>query len=146
VRNMSTVFGHGSLQPIFDEHDLLHTITAWGSAGEAVMGYDFRDGELAAVTEIEARYTVAQDCRSPLAVEMRTVDALGRTRELHGRMVGESSLQPYGQGYFATQGIAEVESGGRRATAFFEWAPPPAIPPAEMDALGLDAADPWLRR
>ena len=146
VRDASTVYGHCSLQPIFGPDDFLHTITAWGSAGEAIMGYHMRDGVLAPVTGIRAAYTIAQDCRSPRAAEMTVTDGLGRTRELQGRMVGETSLQPYGQGYYASHGIAEVECEGRRATAFFEWAPATSIPPAELDALGLGGDDVWLRR
>jgi hypothetical protein len=146
VRDMSTVYGHGSLQPIFSPSDFVHTITAWGGAGEAIMGYNFREGVLSPVTSIEANYTIEQDCRSPRAVEMIVADELGRTRRLNGRMVGETSLQPYGDGYYASHGIAEVESDGLRATGFFEWAPPPAIPPAELTALGLADGGPCLLR
>jgi hypothetical protein len=146
VRDMSTVYGHCSLQPIFSPDDFVHTITAWGPAGEAIMGYNCADGVLSPLSSIQATYTIAQDCRSPKAVEMAIRDALGRSRHLSGRVVGETSLQPYGQGYFATHGIAEIESGGQRATGFLEWAPPPAIPPVELELLGLAPNDAWLNR
>lgn len=145
-RDMSTVLGHSSIQAIFSDDFYVHTIVSWGPQGKVRRGYLCKDGELSHLAEIVASYTIGDDTYSPLGSELTVTDKLGRTLTMRATTVGETGLQPYGQGYFATQGMCTVETDGAQGAGFIEFSGPKAIPPAELATLGVDSDDWWLDR
>jgi len=145
ARDGGSILGHRWIMAALDAGNHINTFPTIGPRGRSMLGYVMLDGELSFTADVQSELSVADDHLQLKAVRATITDTLGRTVEVTGRVVGEYSVQPYGQGYFVAHMPVMYECRGRAWPGMIEWSPMRFVPPWHRERLGLARDDEWLR-
>jgi len=145
ARDGGGILAHRWIMAVLDESNHINTFPTWGARGRMILGYMVLDGVFSFVVDVKSEVHVADDPLCLNGIHAIITDKLGRTRELHGRGVGEYSVQPYGQGYFCAHKPMIYECQGRAWRGMVEWSSMRFIPPWHRDRLGLTKDNEWLQ-
>ena len=144
-RDAGSILAHRWFMAVLDERNHVNTFPTWGPKGRMMLGYVMLDGIFSFVADVQSELHLSDDHIGLNGARARVTDRQGRTLELHGRAVGDYSVQPYGQGYFCAHRPMIFECQRRVWRGMVEWSAMRFIPPWLRDGLGLAPDNEWLQ-
>lgn len=144
-RDGRKILGHRWVMAVFDPENMVCAIPTIGPTGRGVVGYLMIDGDLAPIRSTESTFMIGDDnfhiegCRAVIE------DHKGRRLEVEGEAAGASSVQPYGQSYYASHSPAVFTGNGRKGRGYIEWGAVRVLPAWRREALGLAEDNEWLQ-